>query len=109
MKFVHFKGMFTTLHEPAGFVDDSWFTERHQLLRIFQGYFILKFRARKATVDAWTLDSQKGLMITNANTHRPAPFTADIALLDVVTSKSLVLVLVVKHDEFSFNFLSHMP
>ena len=107
MKFVHFKGVFTTLHEPAGFVDHSWFTECHQLLCIFYRNLVLEFRARKATVDAWTLDSQKGLMITNADAHRPTPLAADITLLDVVTSKSLVLVRIVKHEEFAFNFLSH--
>ena len=109
MKFVHFEGVLTTLHEPTCLVDDSRFAECHQLLGIFYRNLILEFRARKASVKAWTFDSQKGLMITNADAHRPAALAADIALLDVITSKSLVLVRIVKHEEFAFNFLSHKP
>ena len=109
MEFVHFKGMFTTLHEPAGFVDDSRFTECHQLPCILYRNLVLKFRARKAAIETRALDSQEGLIITNPDTHRPAALASDIALLDMVTSNSLVLVRIVKHEEFAFNFLSHKP
>ena len=107
MKFVHFEGVFTTLDQPTGLVDNTWLAKRHQLLGIFQGNLVLKFIAGKPAVKAWTFDGQKGLIITDSDAHRPTTLTADIALPDVGTSKSLVLVRIVKHEEFAFNFLSH--
>ena len=107
MKFIYLEGMVATFHQPAGFVDDTWFAERHEVVGIGKGYFLFKFVAGETTVYRRSLNRDKSLLVTDANAHRASPFTTDVALTDVTVRESLVLVRIVKHEKLSFNFLRH--
>ena len=103
MKFVDLKGMITTLDEPARLVDDALVAERHELFGIVHRDGLLELVAGKAPVERRPFDGDKSLVVADADADGSSPFAADVALADVTTGKSLVLVRIVKHEEFTFN------
>ena len=107
MKLIDFKSMVATFHQPACLVDDAWLAECHEHIGIIQWYFLLEFVAGETAVQRWSLDGDKGLFVTDANPHRASSLAADVALADVIARKCLVLVGIVKHEEFTFNLCVH--
>ena len=85
MKLIDFEGVFAAFDQPTGLVDNAWFTECHQLFCIGKGNLLLEFIARQATIEAWALNGDKGLIVANSDTYGASPLTANIALTDVIT------------------------
>ena len=42
-KLVNFKGMLTTLDEPAHFIDDAWLSEQEELFTVSERNFVFIF------------------------------------------------------------------
>ena len=102
MKLIDFEGVVAALHEPAGLVDNARFAERQQPLGIVERNFLFELIARKTAVERGTLDGDIASLVSDADAHGAPTVAANITLADVTTGKSLVLVRVVKHEEFAF-------
>ena len=92
----------TALHEPARLIDDTRFTESHQVFRLIKRDLLFKLIAAQSPVLRRAFDGQVSAFVTDTYPDGTSVTTADITLLDVTVTIGLLLIVVTFHQEFAF-------